>query len=335
VETPEMPDTDQLQEVQQATQQATQQAPEPQSGSDDEAEAQLQAELAPRDINGDVEEANIVTGPRRRLARRDGAFAYATIEETPGFLHAFAAALYAEKPMRRHRDNLPDSPKHWKDVMNHPYREGFLAAMRREIDSLTEKETYKVVDRPKDRGIQVLPLLCVFSYKFDQDTFLVKFKARICVRGDLETITSEEKRAATLAARTARMIFALVAAFDLDLRQRDAVTAFLNSILEKEVFTRMPEGFEIPGRCWKLQKALYGLRISPRLWQQEAAGVLTKPGLKQAPEDLCVFIGEGIMVFFYVDDMLIASHWTAKERASQLERDLEAHWELTNHREAE
>jgi hypothetical protein len=87
------------------------------------------------------------------------------------------------------------------------------------------------------------------------------------VRGDLETITSDEKRAATLAARTARMIFALVAAFDLNLRQRDAVTAFLNSRLEKEVYTRMLEGFEMLGRCWKLQKALYGLRISPRLWQ--------------------------------------------------------------------
>jgi hypothetical protein len=46
----------------------------------------------------------------------------------------------------------------------------------------------------------------------------VKLKARIYVRGDLKTIISEEKRAATLVVRTARMIFALVAVFDLDLR---------------------------------------------------------------------------------------------------------------------
>lgn len=62
------------------------------------------------------------------------------------------------------------------------------------------------------------------------------------------------------------MIFALVAAFDLDLRQRDAVTAFLNSKLdEKETYTYMPEGFQTLGKCWKLRRALYGLRISPRL----------------------------------------------------------------------
>jgi hypothetical protein len=131
------------------------------------------------------------------------------------------------------------------------------------------------------------------------------------------------------------MIFALVAAFDLDLRQRDAVNAFLNSKLEKEVYTRMPEGFESLGKCWKLRKALYGLRISPRLWQQEAAGVLSKLGLRQVPEDPCVFVGDGIIVFFYVDDILIASHRTARKRAIQLEKDLEAHWELTDHGEAE
>ena len=126
--------------------------------------------------------------------------------------------------------------------------------MRKEIKSLSEKGTYEVVDKPKDRGKQILPLLWVFTYKFDQDGYLVKFKAHICVRGDLETISYEEKRAATLAARTVRMIFVLVAAFDLDLRQRDAVTAFLNSKLDgkKETYTYMLEGFQIYGKCWKL-----------------------------------------------------------------------------------
>jgi hypothetical protein len=57
------------------------------------------------------------------------------------------------------------------------------------------------------------------------------------VRGDLETITAEEKRAATLTAKTARIIFALIAAYDLDLRQRDIVTAFLNARLDKETYT--------------------------------------------------------------------------------------------------
>lgn len=317
------------------TQEVVQEAIEDQQvDSDEEAEMQLLAGLAPRDINGDVDETNIISGSRRRQPKRDDAYSYVAMEP-PAYLHAFAAGLYAEKPTRRHRDDLPELPRNWKDVMNHPFQEGFLAAMRKEIESLTRKATFDIIDRPKDRGKQILPLLWVFAYKFDQDGYLIKLKARICVRGDLETISSDEKRAATLAARTARMIFALVAAFDLDLRQRDAVTAFLNSRLDKDVYTRMPEGFGTPGKCWKLRKALYGLRISPRLWQQEAAGVLTKLGLRQVPEDPCVFIGNGIIVFFYVDDILIASHQNVRKLADQLERDLEAHWELTDHGDAE
>jgi hypothetical protein len=58
----------------------------------------------------------------------------------------------------------------------------------------------------------------VFTYKFDQDSYLLKLKARIYVRGDLETISPKDKRAITLAARVVRLIFALVAAFNLDLR---------------------------------------------------------------------------------------------------------------------
>jgi hypothetical protein len=57
----------------------------------------------------------------------------------------------------------------------------------------------------------------------------------------------------------------------------------------------MPPGFELPWKCWKLNRALYGLRISPKLWQREASKVLTKLGLKVVPEDPCVFVKEGIM----------------------------------------
>ncbi|CRL22251.1 Reverse transcriptase, RNA-dependent DNA polymerase [Penicillium camemberti] len=204
---------------------------------EDELERQLQAELlAPsREITSSVDASNILSGRRTRRARKDDDFAYATTmqpldEEPPALLHAFAAGLYAEKPdCRRHRDNLPPPPKHWKDVINHPFQQGFLAVIKKEIHSLFKKETVEI-----------------FTYKFDQNGFLVKFKARIYIRGDLETITHKEKRAATLTARTVRIIFTLVAAFNLDLRQRDTVTTFLNSKLspEQEVYTHIPEGFQ-------------------------------------------------------------------------------------------
>jgi hypothetical protein len=297
----------------------------------------------PRDDG--VDSSNIVEGSRQRRSTQRDDYAYSVniqseispldIEpEHPAMLCAFAAALKGEKPTRQHHDDLPLAPDTWNDMLKHPHRDAFLTAAAIEVKGLERKETFEIVPKSNDRSIQVLPLRWVFTYKFDEDGYLIKHKARICVRGDLEWVTSEEKRAATLAARTARMLFALVAAFDFDMRQLDAVNAFLNSRLPKPVYTYMPQGFGRPGMCWKLIKALYGLRSSPKLWLQEASSVLTKLGLTPLPEDPCVFIGQGIIIFFYVDDILIANHPSQRDRAAVIERQLHEHWELTSHGDA-
>lgn len=48
-----------------------------------------------------------------------------------------------------------------------------------------------------------------------------------------------------------------------------------------------------------------------------------------------MFVKRAIIVFFYVDDILIASHPLVQDEAKQLEGDLVVHWELTDHGEAE
>jgi hypothetical protein len=56
-------------------------------------------------------------------------------------------------------------------------------------------------------------------------------------------MTHDDTAAATLAARTFRTLMAIAAVFDLDIRQIDAVNAFVNSELDEEVYTWMAEGF--------------------------------------------------------------------------------------------
>jgi hypothetical protein len=56
----------------------------------------------------------------------------------------------------------------------------------------------------------------VFTYKFDKESYLAKYKARLVVRGDLQPRQDEETYAATLAARIFRLLIALAAYFNLE-----------------------------------------------------------------------------------------------------------------------
>ena len=110
-----------------------------------------------------------------------------------------------------------------------------------------------------------LPLTWVFTYKFDKQGFLQKFKARICVRGDLQPQSEKETYAATLAGRSFRMLMALVVRWDLEIRQLDTVNTFLNSELDEEIYVELPDGFKLSGKVERLLRALYGLRRLPLL----------------------------------------------------------------------
>lgn len=53
---------------------------------------------------------------------------------------------------------------------------------------------------------------------------------------------------------------------DWETRQYDIVNAFVESQLDQEVYFKMPPGFTKSELCLRLLRALYGLRISPKLW---------------------------------------------------------------------
>jgi hypothetical protein len=60
-----------------------------------------------------------------------------------------------------------------------------------------------------------------------------------------------------------RILLAFAASKGFKLYQMDVKSAFLNGVIQEEVFVRQPPGFENPkylNRVYKLSKALYGLK---------------------------------------------------------------------------
>ena len=208
---------------------------------------------------------------------------------------------------RYHRDQLPPEPQYWHHMLKHPFKDGFIGAVYTEIQDLQAKQTFEEVpaSQAKEANKTPIPTTWVFKYKFDAQGYLIKFKARLCARGDLQT-TEQNTYAATLAIRIFRALMAIVAFFDLETRQYDAVNAFANPDLSEPTYLYLPKGYKhIPGVLLLLHRALYGLKESAALWFQHLSETLIELGFQPVPGTECLFIHEHMMVFFYVDDIVV------------------------------
>ena len=92
---------------------------------------------------------------------------------------------------------------------------------------------------------------------------------------------------------------------------------------------RMPRGYKQSNTVLSLNKALYGLRISPLLWQRHFTEFLTKLGFIPVPHEPCCMIKDGVIIFFYVDDIILAYGKKREETAKALIQELETEYSLT------
>ena len=111
--------------------------------------------------------------------------------------------------------------------------------------------------------------------------------------------------AATLASCIFRVFAAIIAAFDLETCQYDAVNAFANSQIDELTYCYLPEGFQCSQKTLLLlNRVLYGFKQSPVLWYKHLSTTLIELGLDPTPGVECLFTNQYFMVFFFVDDIV-------------------------------
>lgn len=232
--------------------------------------------------------------------------------------------------------SVPTDPTTYSQAMNGPWASEWKQAMQIEFDSLMANNTFgPPVMLP--RGRKALGCKWVYKVKLNGEGQVDKFKARLVAQGftQVKSIDYNEVFAPVARASTIRVILAIAAQLDLELRQYDVASAYLYGVIKEELYIRQPRGFADPSKSGfvrRLLKALYGLKQSGRLWYFELDGTLVNDfGFVRCRTDNCLYVfldGKRMMfVAVFVDDLLVATN--DMELLERLEQVLTAKYKIS------
>ena len=207
----------------------------------------------------------------------------------------------------------PDMPNYWQ-AMSGDEAESWYDALITELENLIKRKTWTVVKIPEigkslPKG-DVIPVTWVFKKKRHPDFSFLKYKGRLCVRGDLQRKqTDVESYAPVVSWTTIRLMLSLSCFLHLKTVCVDFSNAFAQADIPEgqHVYIKIPQGCEdrFPkNSCLKLNKSLYGQIDAPRLWYEKLKAGLLDRGFHQSKVDPCLFLSKKVIVICYVDDCL-------------------------------
>jgi hypothetical protein len=241
-----------------------------------------------------------------RFRKQTYSAALATIETLESFHAAFSIDLKRSNQKKSqisklHRDDLFVESRYWKQMLRHRFSQKFQIAAQKKFSELKKRDTFFWMKKANQSRIF---LIWVFKYKFDIDDYLKKFKTRLCVRDDLQS-TNQNSYATTFAAKTFRALMIISTAFDLKIWQYNAVSAFINSEIDEELYSECSNEFFRFDYCWKLNKALYELKQASIFWYRNLITILKDLKLQSISRINCLFVNDWLILFFYVDNIMI------------------------------
>ncbi|XP_042513686.1 uncharacterized mitochondrial protein AtMg00820-like [Macadamia integrifolia] len=121
----------------------------------------------------------------------------------------------------------------------------WVKAMEKELDQIEKNKTWTLVPRPADKN--VIGTKWVFKNKLNEDGQVVRNKARLVCKGyaQVKGIDFEETFAPVARMEAIRLFLALAVHRGFRVYQMDVKSAFLNGMLEEEVYIEQPDGFQL------------------------------------------------------------------------------------------
>uniref|UniRef100_A0A251TI83 Putative reverse transcriptase, RNA-dependent DNA polymerase n=1 Tax=Helianthus annuus TaxID=4232 RepID=A0A251TI83_HELAN len=191
----------------------------------------------------------------------------------------------------------------------------WLSAMKTEFSALQDNDTWELVPRPTDRP--VIRCMWLFRHKFRSDGSLERYKARLVVNGNSQTVGIDcaDTFSPVVKPATIRTVLSLAVTRSWPIHQLDVKNAFLHGHLNETVYMHQPPGFDdkrYPQFVCRLKKSLYGLKQAPRAWYTRFATFIKSNGFISSNCDQSLFIfkrdsANVAYLLLYVDDIVLTA----------------------------
>lgn len=286
-----------------------------------------------------LEESNVIVSAGESIQELDKEIKESELEEDPG-LYELPEPVRAEETETRSRYGLRpragdgtvqrqqgeaqsaavswalnaycEDPTTFDEAVSGPDAKLWRKAMSEELDSLHKNSTWDLVRLPEGR--KPIKNKWVFKVKRRTDGSVERYKARLvaCGYSQKEGIDYKETFSPVVRLESVRILLAIVARDDLELMHFDVKTAFLNGMLEEEIYMDQPRGYpEKSGYVCKLKRSLYGLKQASRAWNTCFVDFLRKFQLTPLMKDECILVRRStkdsrkLYIAVYVDDGLV------------------------------
>ena len=206
--------------------------------------------------------------------------------------------------------------------------------MYKELHQFIQNDVWELVSRPN--SVNVIGTKWIFKNKSNEHGTIIGNKSRLVAQGytQVEGVDFDETFAPIARLESIRILLAIASHLNFKLYQMDVKNAFLNGMLQEEVYVEQPKGFVDPHRpddVYKLKRALYGLKQAPRAWYDKLTAYLTKYGFKRESADTTLFIRKDKNSFvigqIYVDDIVFGT--TNDSLAHSFANEMKAMFEMS------
>ena len=203
---------------------------------------------------------------------------------------------------------------YYHEAMKAPDREEFLKAMQKEFDSHMKKKHYELIERDAvPDGEDVLDAVWSMKRKRNILTNMIyKYKSRLNIHGGQQEYAKNfyETYSPVVHWFSIRLLLIHAMLFRWSTRQVDFTMAFPQADIEFPLYMKIPPGIKLKGKdkrnkVLELKKNLYGQKQGSRIWFLHLANKLRKLEYEQSEVDECIFYKGDLIIFFYVDDMIL------------------------------